>query len=194
MASLSLWGHVLVGCLLLSWWWGGAHLCYAGEGTLAEPISFGAIICNPGGDTIRIDASQGPAGPVAERSIVAGGKSGRVRIVSSTIEHVDVLYPERVTLRNGSQIIVFEDIAANSQYSSGGVDTLGDEIPLDISIGGKLVLSGSVVRGSYNGTLSLVLNFDVPAEESGVVNAIEALEVEPLVEPVLEKDNALPAE
>ncbi len=129
------------------------------EVTLIEPISFGTIDFHPGGDTIRIAAASGPVKPDSDRSIVTGGKSGLIRIVSDNIEHVDIIYPSSITLSNGSSTLVLDGINSNSEYSSGGVDTLGSGLPLDVSIGGELVLSGDEMDGSYSGSMTITLNY-----------------------------------
>lgn len=131
----------------------------AGEVTLFEPISFGTIDFHPAGDTIRIAAGNGPATPDGERSIVTGGKSGLIRIVSENIEHVDIIYPSYISLKNGTYSLRLDNISINSEYSSGGADTLGEGLPLDISVGGELVLSGSEKDGGYSGSLTIILNY-----------------------------------
>ncbi len=123
------------------------------------PIFFGTVDLHPGGDTVRINAASGFSTPHSSRSIVSDGRSGLIRIVSDSVEHVDVLYPGQVTLRNGNRTLYLTEIGGNSEYNSTGVDLIAG-IPVDINIGGKINFAGGEIDGQYGGTMVITINFE----------------------------------
>ena len=130
-------------------------------GTVGQvtPVAIGTIDLHPGGDTITIAAENGPTSPVSERSLVTGGGSGLITITSTDSEHVEIIYPQEVTLSDGSKTITLSDIPAHSEYDTTGVDLPGGGIAIEISVGGKIVLPGNVSHGSYSGSMPIQLNF-----------------------------------
>lgn len=130
------------------------------DAVVSQSLSFGTIDLNPGGDTITIDASTGPATPIANsNSVVIGGRNGLITVTSLIIEHVDIIYPVSVNLVSGSNVITITAIDINSQYRAGGADTLGGGIPLTIRVGGKIVIPSGQANGSYSAQIPIILNF-----------------------------------
>jgi len=133
-----------------------ASASLAGVVTHFVPPYFGEIDLHPGGDTIVIAAQNGPALPSAGRSVVTGGGSGRLILTSSDAEQVQVLYPESITLTHGGQSITMRGIPALSQQTA----TLpGGNVQREIHIGGSLALQGNENRGTYNGSMTIQINF-----------------------------------
>lgn len=136
----------------------------AGEVTVINSLSFGAIDLHPSGDTITIDATTGPVftpAPLPGHSVVTGGGSGLLRVTPSpdTDEHVVIIYPNTSILYNGSHNLYIVEIAENSQYSDTGFDLTQGGPTIDISIGGKVVLQGNERDSGYSGSMNIVLNF-----------------------------------
>jgi hypothetical protein len=130
------------------------------DGVSSWPLSFGTIDLHPAGDTITINASGGAATPSASSgSVVTGGSSGLITVTSESVEHVDIIYPASVTMTSGASSITITGIDTNSEYSVGGVDTLGGGIPLTISVGGKINISSGQANGSYSAVLRITLNY-----------------------------------
>ena len=144
---------------LLAWLLTGADTGRAAEATLAAPIDFGSIELNPGGDTIVIAAEHGHATPTASRSVITGGGSGRIRLTSADVEHVEILYPDSLVLTAGGRQVVLTDIGPHSQHNGTGVDLLGGGVPVDVHVGGRLDLRNDGSPGNYSGTMSLQFNF-----------------------------------
>ncbi len=130
----------------------------AGEVDQIVPISFGTILLHPMGDTVVINANSGSAEPAGVRSEVIGGRSGKITLSSTASEHADIIYPASVTLDDGTNQIIIEDIRAYSQYSSTGVD-VDANTSVEINIGGTLKLSSGEVPGSYKGTMVISIIF-----------------------------------
>jgi len=80
-------------------------------------------------------------------------------VTSLAIEHVDILYPVSVTMTSGPNSIDIVSIDINSQYRVGGADTLGGNIPLTISVGGKIDIAAGQADGSYSGQIIITLNY-----------------------------------
>lgn len=131
----------------------------AGEVSQVNPIAIGTIDLHPAGDTVIIDAQSGPASPQVNRSLVTGGSSGLITLTSADAEHVDIIYPSSVVLSDGSHNLTFTNIPSYSEYDTGGVDLPGGNVSVDVSVGGKLVLPGDTILGSYSGSMNIVLNF-----------------------------------
>ncbi len=132
----------------------------AGEVSRVVPLSFGVIDLFPGGDTITIDASSGSASAVARRSFVSSARSGLLTIRSMEVEQVDIQYPVSISLVSGSgNQLAITAIPACSQYSETLVDLQGNNIPVDVTIGGKLQLNGNEKHESYRGSLHIQLNY-----------------------------------
>lgn len=126
-----------------------------------QDISFGVIDLHPAGDTITIAASGGPAQPAAvSLSVITGGGSGMITVISPAVEHVDITYPLAAPLTFGANSVFINEINTNSQYNVGGVDTLGSNIPLKISVGGKIIIPAGQAQGTYNGQITITLNFE----------------------------------
>jgi len=136
-----------------------ASMAKAATVSSVQDISFGSIDLHPGGDTVTIAASSGPGSPISTQSMVIGGSSGRITISSQTVEHVDIIYPPTVTLQNGVHTITVDNLDNNSQYSVGGTDTLGNGIPLQINVGGRLSIPSGQAQGAYSGPMTITLNF-----------------------------------
>lgn len=131
----------------------------AGEVSQVTAINFGAIDLNPGGDTIVIDARSGAASPRGSRSVITGGGSGLIRVTSTDVEHVEILYPDVVLLACGSHTLRLTEIGPNSQYHLTGVDLPGGGVIRTISVGGSLDLQGNEASRSCSGSMSIQLNF-----------------------------------
>lgn len=133
--------------------------------TVTNDLDFGSIDLDPVGDTITIAAAGGAATPVATAaSVITGGSSGLITIVSQVIMNVKVTYPAvNVILTSGADTltIAFATIAANSQYPStgAGVDTVGGGTPLLINVGGIIVIPAAQANGTYTGTINLTVNY-----------------------------------
>jgi len=133
--------------------------------TVTTDLDFGSIDLDPAGDTITIDASGGSATPAAgAASVVTGGTSGLITIVSQVVMHVDVTYPAAdVTLTSGANTLTLTsaNIIANSQYDDGGAgaDTLGGGTPLSINVGGVIVIPAGQANGTYTGTINVTVNY-----------------------------------
>ncbi len=127
-------------------------------GVVAQVLSpyFGEIDLHPGGDTIVIAAQNGPTVPSAGRSAVTGGSSGRITLTSTVAEHVEVLYPDSVTLNYKGHSLTIRGIPALSQKSA---DLPGAGVRRDLSVGGSLSLRGDENRGNYSGSMAIQLNF-----------------------------------
>lgn len=150
----------LVGALLVSF---VLHLLplplVAGEIVSVIPLRFGAIDLNPAGDTVIIAAEHGASIPMAGRSVVTGGSSGRITLRSADVEHVEILFPAMVWLSKGGERIVLRNMDIHSQYQGVGVDLPGGNVPVDVHVGGELVLLGNEQPGQYSGELLIELNF-----------------------------------
>lgn len=131
----------------------------AGEIVSVTPLDFGVIDLNPGGETVVVAAALGQSSPTASRSVVTGGGSGRIVLRSENVEHVEILFPAMVTLSRGGEQIVLRNMDIHSQYHGTGVDLLGGNIPVDVHVGGELVLQGNERAGLYSGDLLIELNF-----------------------------------
>lgn len=131
----------------------------AGEVSQVTPVSIGTVDLHPAGDAVVIAAENGSTVPVSGRSLVTGGGSGLIILTSTLAEHVDITYPLSATLSNGAHTITVIDISSHSEYNATGVDLPGGGISVEVSIGGKIILPADVVYGSYNGTMSVQLNF-----------------------------------
>ncbi len=130
------------------------------DAVVSQSLSFGTIDLNPGGDTITISASTGPASPLANsNSVITGGRHGLITVTSLVIEHVDIIYPVSVNMVSGSNVIKIISIDVNSQYRAGGADTLGGGIPLTIRVGGKIVIPPGQANGSYSAQIPIILNY-----------------------------------
>lgn len=132
----------------------------AGEIVNVAPLRFGAIDLNPAGDTVIISAEHGPSVPLAGRSVITGGGSGRLTLRSADVEHVDILFPATVTLAKGGEQIVLRNMDMRSQYQGVGVDLPGGNIPVDVHVGGELIFQGNEQPGLYSGDLLIELNFN----------------------------------
>lgn len=130
----------------------------AGEVEQIDPISFGAILLHPMGDTVVINAGSGSAVPLAIKSEVLGGGSGKITLSSTELEHADLVYPTSVVLVDGAKEIVIEDIRPYSQYSATGVDIDANKA-VEINVGGKIKLGPDAMEGSYKGTMVILINF-----------------------------------
>ena len=152
-----LFARVFLSLLLIT-----SSVTLAGEVIEVSPIDFGSIDLNPGGDTILIAAETGRAAPrsAGNRSLVTGGSSGRLTLVSSQAGHVVILYPEFITLAGGGHTLTVKDIPSHSQYAQDGVDFLGNGSQIEINIGGVIEFRGNETRGSYNGSMAIQLNFE----------------------------------
>jgi hypothetical protein len=137
-----------------------SSVAVAGEVSRVVPLSFGTIDLFPGGDIIVINASNGSASAVANRSLVTQARNGLLTLRSMEVEQVDIHYPTSVILvsSSGHQLVITE-ISTYSQYSDTLVDLQGNNIPVDVSVGGKLQLNGNEIHESYSGTLEIQLNF-----------------------------------
>lgn len=131
----------------------------AGEIVSVAPLGFGVIDLNPAGDTVVIAAEHGAATPMAARSVVTGGGSGRITLRSTDVEHVELLFPATVSLFKGGEQIVLRNMDLRSQYQGVGVDLPGGNISVDVHVGGELVLQGNEQPGLYSGDLLIELNF-----------------------------------
>lgn len=132
---------------------------FAGEVTEARSMQFGVITLHPDGDTIVIEALDGPASPQAPRSHVEGGQSGLLTIRSESAEQVQIDYPNSVILTNGEHFLTISDINENSEYGDSPVSLPGGEATIDIAIGGSLTLTGNEAQGAYNGSITIGLTF-----------------------------------
>lgn len=131
----------------------------AGEIVNVAPLRFGAIDLNPAGDTVIIGAEHGASLPMASRSVVTGGSSGRITLRSADVEHVEILFPATVLLFKGGEQIVLRNMDIRSQYHGVGVDLPGGNIAVDVHVGGELVLLGNEQPGTYSGDLLIEVNF-----------------------------------
>ena len=134
---------------------------WAGEATPLSPLDFGAIDLNPGGDTIVIAATNGPALPTGGRSVVTGGGSGLIALVANpgTEEHVDIGYPDTIPLACEGHQIFLNGISGYSQYASTDILLAEGGAPVQVSVGGVLVFQGNEIGCHYSGTMHLQLNF-----------------------------------
>lgn len=145
--------------LLLSLQWVASPVLLAGEVTRVVPFDFGTVDLHPGGDRIVIAAENGPASPRGGRSLVTGGSSGMVTLTSAEAAHVEILFPEAVTLSSDAQkTLTVRDINAHSQ-SATGIELPGGGAAVSISIGGVLDLQGNEISGHYSGFMTIQLNF-----------------------------------
>lgn len=131
----------------------------AGEIVSVTPLRFGAIDLNPAGDTVIIAAEHGPSIAMAGRSVVTGGSSGRITLRSADVEHVEILFPATVWLFKGGGQIVLRNMDIHSQYQGVGVDLPGGNVPVEVHVGGELLLHGNEQPGLYSGDLLIELNF-----------------------------------
>ena len=106
-----------------------------------------------------IGAEHGQATPMASRSLVTGGGSGRITLRSADVEHAEILFPATVALTKGGEQIVLRNMDIRSQYQGVGVDLPGGNIAVDVHVGGELVLQGNESPGLYSGDLLIELNF-----------------------------------
>lgn len=131
----------------------------AGEIVSVVPLRFGAIDLNPAGDTVIIGAEHGASAPLAGRSVITGGSSGRITLRSADVEHAEILFPATVVLAKGGEQIVLRNMDIRSQYQGVGVDLPGGNISVDVHVGGELVLQGNEQPGTYSGDLLIEVNF-----------------------------------
>lgn len=132
----------------------------AGEVYQVTPLSFGSIDLNPSGDTILIAAKNGAASPTSFQSVVTGGNSGQLTLRSTTVEHVDIVYPSSVPISGGGDILLITHIADNSQYTGVGVDLPGGNIPVTVSVGGQIKLKGNEDNRTFSGSMTINLFFN----------------------------------
>ena len=136
--------------------------CVSASAAETTEMSFGTIELYPGSSYVMIAAETGSAVPVSNRSLVTNGNSGQLILSSSsgTDQHVDIIYPETMVLYCGGLQVTVSDIRAHSQYSSTGVTLPGDGTLVRVNIGGVLQLQGNEIPCRYDGTLSLLLNYN----------------------------------
>ncbi len=155
----------LIFCIaLLLWLLNTSSALQAGEVSLHDSLSFGTIDLHPSGDTIVVDAKNGEATPGGSRSVVTGGGSGLITVTPSLLgdEQVEILYPASVTLDDDNHHnLTIVDIAGSSEYGTSGFDLFQGGAAVDISVGGKLALSGNEVQNSYSGSIpiDILINF-----------------------------------
>ena len=118
----------------------------AGEIVSVTPLRFGAI-------------EHGQSVPASSRSVITGGGSGRITLRSEDVEHVEILFPAAVSLFNGGEQVELRNMDIRSQYQGVGVDLPGGNIPVDVHVGGELILQGNERPGQYSGDLLIELNF-----------------------------------
>ena len=134
---------------------------FAGEVLQIQPIDFGSIELNPAGDTVVLNGNEENAVPVSSTSLVIGGGRGKIILTSPVEEQVTIDYPSSVTLRSSSHNLSISKVRTYSQYSSGFVNLPGNDIPVTVGIGGELVLSGQEDTVPFNGTMTIILTFNV---------------------------------
>ncbi|MBF0204168.1 MAG: DUF4402 domain-containing protein [Desulfamplus sp.] len=138
-----------------------AGFAKAADVSLIRPISFGAIVVDPAGEIIEIDASGGPALPrvfTSGNSYVNGGFSGIIRVVSDISGQVITLdYPVSFALQaSGSPDLVLDGIAARSTHSPVTSDAVGH---IDFNIGGLLHINSGQSSKNFSGTMTI--NIDI---------------------------------
>lgn len=106
-----------------------------------------------------ISAEHGQSVPASSRSVITGGGSGRITLRSEDVEHVEILFPAAVSLFNGGEQVELRNMDIRSQYQGVGVDLPGGNIPVDVHVGGELILQGNERPGQYSGDLLIELNF-----------------------------------
>jgi len=135
--------------------------------TVTTDMDFGTIDLDPSGDTVRLDASAGAASPAVvtgNGSIITGGTSGLITINSQIAMTVDVTYPADgvVTLDDGAgHTLPLTDI---DTYSEGGVTngseaTVGGGIPLEIDVGGELIIPAAQPDGTYTTSMNVIISY-----------------------------------
>lgn len=149
---------VTAGTVIGALWWSCSWgLC--GEVVSVSSVNFGTIDLFPGGDSIIIDARNGPALPAATRSVITGGGSGKISLTSDIVESVSISYPPSVSLSNGTQQIIVDQIATYSEYSGTPLNFAGDGSVVGVDVGGRLQLTGGEIYSGYSGTMVIGLNF-----------------------------------
>ena len=124
-------------------------------------MNFGQIALHPGGDTIIINASNGPSTAIASRSHIEASYSGYIDFTSTDPgEYVIVNYPDSVILSDGSMNITISNIQAYSQLNNVRTELPGGGAIVRFSIGGELTLVGNENESTYSGTINVLVSFD----------------------------------
>jgi len=131
-------------------------ISFAGVVVQAVPPDYGEIDLHPAGGAVTIAAQNGPSVPSSLFSVVTGGGSGSLILSSDDPEQVEVLYPDNVTLTSGNDSIILRKIANFSQTTA---DMPGGNVQQTLSIGGVLELRGDEKRGSYSGSMTILINY-----------------------------------
>lgn len=131
--------------------------------TFKQPISFGTIIASPSGETIEIDARNGPAAPVvftSNHSIVFGGTSGIIRVFSDIPgQMISIVYPASVTLSAaGASDMILDGMNDRSKIFA--TSTAVGEI--DFDVGGLLHINGGQISHSYSTTITITVDIINP--------------------------------
>ncbi len=128
-----------------------------------QSIDFGNIVASPHGETIEIDAKNGPAQPVvltSGNSYIQGGFSGIIR-VSSDIpgQMISLSYPVAVSLTAaGAADMTLDGIAARSRIFA--TSTSIEEI--DFDIGGLLHINSGQKSQNYSATMTVTVDIINP--------------------------------
>ena len=137
--------------------------------TLVNGMNFGSIDLNPAGDTITL-ASEGANGGVADttatsssHSVITGTQtSGAINVASGVNLEILVDYPDSVTLTNGTgdtATLAKIDEHSGAGNTAGQLSYNATSTNVTIHIGGELTFPAGSGTGTYNGTLSLTVNY-----------------------------------
>ncbi len=134
---------------------------WAGEVVEVVAMSFGEVEINPASCEVTLDAKNGAVKAMPTRTVVVGGDSGKITIRSAVEEQVHIEYNDSAFLWSAEEKIGISDVQSLSQYHNQYINLEGSNIPVDIHIGGRLVLTGDESIGNYSGKMEIVLTFTV---------------------------------
>ncbi len=158
----NLFRYFLSPCAFMFFLLQGNLICLAGEfhyQSEERSVEFGVVDLHPKGDSLTINALNGATQSASSsRSVVSGGKSGKLILKSKEARDIFIQYPDKITLRgkNGNSITL-EKIRDYSQYATEKISSPGDNKPVSINIGGTLVLPAGTPDGEYYGSLPVII-------------------------------------